>query len=117
MALVLSIDGGKKVLEPNRVKFPEVDEAWLVAEKDKDILNNGLSHELIDDSELPTSAQQAESDANESLSSKGDRIFQKLRTASATKSAWAELSPAEQSEAARLSVIMAIAALDADSEE
>ena len=116
MALVLSIDGGKKVLEPNRVKFPEVDEAWLVAEKDKDILNDGLSHELIDDSELPTSAQQAESDTNDALSNKRELIVQKLRTATETESAWAELSPAEQSEAARLSVIMTIPVLDSDSE-
>jgi|TARA_R100001086_G_scaffold244720_1_gene174842 hypothetical protein len=117
MAKVLSIDGGRKVLEPNRIKFPDVDDEWLLAQKDKDPSNAGLSCVVIDDSELPTSAQQAKSDANESLASKGDRISQKLRTASATKPAWAELSQDEQSEASRLTVIMAISALDADSEE
>ena len=52
MATVLSIDGGKKIIEANREKFPDVDEAWFVKEMAKDPSNEGLSYELIDDKDI-----------------------------------------------------------------
>jgi len=52
MATVLSIDGGKKIIEANREKFPDADEAWFVKEMAKDPSNDGLSYELIDDKDI-----------------------------------------------------------------
>jgi hypothetical protein len=75
MATVLSIDGGKKILEANHAKFPdaEVDEAWFVQEMAKDPSNDGLSYELIDDKDIVAARKKAAA-AKALLAYKEDRM-------------------------------------------